>query len=406
MVSIMDLTKKIEILTSSAKYDASCSSSGSSRKSGSGLGNTNASGICHSFTSDGRCVSLLKILLTNICIYDCKYCINRRSNNIERTILKPDEIADITINFYKRNYIEGLFLSSGIIKSPDYTINLLIETLTILRKKYNFNGYIHAKTPPGASKDLIDRLGLLADRLSINIEMPSNSTLKLLAPDKNGEKIFDTMKYIKEKKKDKKFTCAGQTTQMIIGASKDNDYQIMKISEGLYEKYKLKRVYYSAYIPVNNDNLLPSIEKPPLKRENRLYQADWLIRYYGFKSNELLNENNPNFHLHLDPKLFYALNNFEKYPVEINNCNYETLLRVPGIGITSAKKIISTRKVVKLDFDTLKRIGVVLKRAKYFITCNGKYYEEIGIYQKERIINKLLSYETIKQLSLFGEEHE
>lgn len=401
----MNIEEKLSILAESAKYDASCSSSGSNRKNEGGTGNGHISGICHSFTSDGRCVSLLKILMTNACMYDCKYCINRKSNNIKRAILTPEEIANLTINFYKRNYIEGLFLSSAIIKDADYTMKLMIETIYLLRNKYKFNGYIHTKCIPGSSKYLIDELGKLSDRMSANIELPSNNNLKLLAPDKKSNNIFGAMTEIKnERENNRKFVPAGQSTQMIIGASDDSDYQIINLTEGLYNKFDLKRVYYSAYVPVNVDRNLPAIKTPPLKRENRLYQADWLLRFYGFKANELLTPKNPNFNLLIDPKANYALNNIDNYPIEINTADYKDILRVPGIGVTSAKRIMMTRKVAHLDFDTLKRIGVVLKRAKYFITCDGKYYSKTGTFKKDIIYRQILLEGNIKQLSLFHDE--
>ena len=401
----MNIEEKLSILAESAKYDASCSSSGSNRKNEGGTGNGHISGICHSFTSDGRCVSLLKILMTNACMYDCKYCINRKSNNIKRAILTPEEIANLTINFYKRNYIEGLFLSSAIIKDADYTMKLMIETIYLLRNKYKFNGYIHTKCIPGSSKYLIDELGKLSDRMSANIELPSNNNLKLLAPDKKSNNIFGAMSEIKnERENNRKFVPAGQSTQMIIGASDDSDYQIINLTEGLYNKFDLKRVYYSAYVPVNVDRNLPAIKTPPLKRENRLYQADWLLRFYGFKANELLTPKNPNFNLLIDPKANYALNNIDNYPIEINTADYKDILRVPGIGVTSAKRIMMTRKVAHLDFDTLKRIGVVLKRAKYFITCDGKYYSKTGTFKKDIIYRQILLEGNIKQLSLFHDE--
>lgn len=401
----MNIEEKLSILAESAKYDASCSSSGSNRKNEGGMGNGHISGICHSFTSDGRCVSLLKILMTNACMYDCKYCINRKSNNIKRAILTPEEIANLTINFYKRNYIEGLFLSSAIIKDADYTMKLMIEAIYLLRNKYKFNGYIHTKCIPGSSKYLIDELGKLSDRMSANIELPSNNNLKLLAPDKKSNNIFGAMNEIKnERENNRKFVPAGQSTQMIIGASDDSDYQIINLTEGLYNKFDLKRVYYSAYVPVNVDRNLPAIKTPPLKRENRLYQADWLLRFYGFKANELLTPKNPNFNLLIDPKANYALNNIDNYPIEINTADYKDILRVPGIGVTSAKRIMMTRKVAHLDFDTLKRIGVVLKRAKYFITCDGKYYSKTGVFKKDIIYRQILLEGNIKQLSLFHDE--
>ena len=401
----MNIEEKLSILAESAKYDASCSSSGSNRKNEGGTGNGHISGICHSFTSDGRCVSLLKILMTNACMYDCKYCINRKSNNIKRAILTPEEIANLTINFYKRNYIEGLFLSSAIIKDADYTMKLMIEAIYLLRNKYKFNGYIHTKCIPGSSKYLIDELGKLSDRMSANIELPSNNNLKLLAPDKKSNNIFGAMSEIKnERENNRKFVPAGQSTQMIIGASDDSDYQIINLTEGLYNKFDLKRVYYSAYVPVNVDRNLPAIKTPPLKRENRLYQADWLLRFYGFKAKELLTPKNPNFNLLIDPKANYALNNIDNYPIEINTADYKDILRVPGIGVTSAKRIMMTRKVAHLDFDTLKRIGVVLKRAKYFITCDGKYYSKTGTFKKDIIYRQILLEGNIKQLSLFHDE--
>ena len=401
----MNIEEKLSILAESAKYDASCSSSGSNRKNEGGTGNGHISGICHSFTSDGRCVSLLKILMTNACMYDCKYCINRKSNNIKRAILTPEEIANLTINFYKRNYIEGLFLSSAIIKDADYTMKLMIEAIYLLRNKYKFNGYIHTKCIPGSSKYLIDELGKLSDRMSANIELPSNNNLKLLAPDKKSNNIFGAMSEIKnERENNRKFVPAGQSTQMIIGASDDSDYQIINLTEGLYNKFDLKRVYYSAYVPVNVDRNLPVIKTPPLKRENRLYQADWLLRFYGFKANELLTPKDPNFNLLIDPKANYALNNIDNYPIEINTADYKDILRVPGIGVTSAKRIMMTRKVAHLDFDTLKRIGVVLKRAKYFITCDGKYYSKTGVFKKDIIYRQILLEGNIKQLSLFHDE--
>lgn len=401
----MNIEEKLSILAESAKYDASCSSSGSNRKNEGGMGNGHISGICHSFTSDGRCVSLLKILMINACMYDCKYCINRKSNNIKRAILTPEEIANLTINFYKRNYIEGLFLSSAIIKDADYTMKLMIEAIYLLRKEYKFNGYIHTKCIPGSSKYLIDELGKLSDRMSANIELPSNNNLKLLAPDKKSNNIFGAMCEIKnERENNRKFVPAGQSTQMIIGASDDSDYQIINLTEGLYNKFDLKRVYYSAYVPVNVDRNLPAIKTPPLKRENRLYQADWLLRFYGFKANELLTPKDPNFNLLIDPKANYALNNIDNYPIEINTADYKDILRVPGIGVTSAKRIMMTRKVAHLDFDTLKRIGVVLKRAKYFITCDGKYYSKTGVFKKDIIYRQILLEGNIKQLSLFHDE--
>lgn len=414
----MDTLDKLKILADSAKYDASCSSSGSNRKNTkNGIGNGNVSGICHSWGADGRCISLLKILFSNCCMYDCKYCINRCTNSVKRATFTPREVADLTINFYKRNYIEGLFLSSAVIKSPDYTMEMLIQTISILRNEYNFNGYIHCKTIPGCSKELIDKLGVLVDRLSINIELPSNTSLKLLAPQKEKTGILAPMSYvsngIKQNKLEKSkfkpnFVPAGQTTQLIVGATPESDLKILKLSEGLYQKLNLKRVYYSAYVSVNNDKNLPTLESPPLLRENRLYQADWLLRFYGFKADELLNENHPNFNHILDPKCDWALRNIDKFPIEINTADYLTLLRIPGIGVISAKKIIRARREFLLDFASLKKLGVVLKRAKYFITCKGKYFDKVYKFNQNFIETNLiyqernnLSKPEFHQLSLF-----
>ncbi len=348
--------------------------------------------------ADGRCISLLKILMSNACIYDCKYCINRCTNSVKRATFTPREIADLTIAFYKRNYIEGLFLSSAVIKNPDYTMELLYEAIFILRKEYNFNGYIHVKTIPGASKELIDKLGLLVDRTSINIELPSNDSLKLLAPQKEKVGILTPMQYIskeisiskQEKSKHKeKFVPAGQTTQLIVGATPETDLKIMKLSESLYNKLSLKRVYYSAYVSINEDSNLPALSSPPLLRENRLYQADWLIRFYGFKIDDLLDETHPNFHTMLDPKCDWALRNLQHFPVEINKADYNTLLKVPGIGVISAKRIITARREFNLTFENLKKLGIVLKRARYFITCNGKYYDPIKHFNENFIAQNL-----------------
>lgn len=396
----MTLEEKLKILADSAKYDASCSSSGSTRKNTGGIGNAAVNGICHSFASDGRCISLLKILMTNACIYDCKYCINRRSNNVPRAIFTPEEICEITINFYKRNYIEGLFLSSAIIKSPDYTMERLIETIYLLRYKYKFNGYIHAKAIPGASPYLIKKLGSLVDRLSTNIELPTDTSLKMLAPDKKTKDINNSMITIRNNIS-KTFAPAGSSTQMIIGATKDSDKDILEKSANMYKYFHLKRVFYSAYIPVNQDKLLPSISIPPLKRENRLYQADWLLRFYKFRVDELFDNNN-NFNYLVDPKTDWALRHLEEFPKEINKVSFNELIRIPGIGITSAKKIVSARKVFKIEFKDLKNMGVSLKKAKYFITCNNKYFNNLSYLNKEFITINLLN-DDIKerQLSLF-----
>ena len=396
----MTLEEKLKILADSAKYDASCSSSGSTRKNTGGIGNAAVNGICHSFASDGRCISLLKILMTNACIYDCKYCINRRSNNVPRAIFTPIEICEITINFYKRNYIEGLFLSSAIIKSPDYTMERLIETIYLLRYKYKFNGYIHAKAIAGASPYLIKKLGSLVDRLSTNIELPTDTSLKMLAPDKKTKDINNSMITIRNNIS-KTFVPAGSSTQMIIGATKDSDKDILEKSANMYKYFHLKRVFYSAYIPVNQDKMLPSISIPPLKRENRLYQADWLLRFYKFRVDELFDNNN-NFNYLVDPKTDWALRHLEEFPKEINKVSFNELIRIPGIGITSAKKIVSARKVFKIEFKDLKNMGVSLKKAKYFITCNNKYFNNLSYLNKEFITINLLN-DDIKerQLSLF-----
>jgi len=370
----MDLMEKLTILTDSAKYDAACTSSGADRP-----GKTVAAGCCHSFAADGRCISLLKVLMTNHCIYDCKYCVNRASNDCRRTAFTPEELAGLTIEFYRRNYIEGLFLSSGVIRSPDYTMEQMIQTLQLLRYRHNFWGYIHAKTIPGSSPELVRRLGLLADRISINVELPSEQSLRLLAPHKKREAIFSPMKQIHQElrqnrqdlivyKKAKPFAPAGQATQMIVGASPETDYQIITLAAAMYHKYSLKRVFYSAYIPTVADSLLPALDvKPPLLREHRLYQADWLMRKYGFGAEEILSPETPNFNPYLDPKCNWAINNMQEFPVDVNTAALDALLRVPGIGPTSARRILVARKNGRLGLAELKRIGVVLKRAQYFI---------------------------------------
>jgi putative DNA modification/repair radical SAM protein len=405
----MDIKEKLRILADSAKYDVSCSSSGSNRKSKkSDIGNVASSGICHSFASDGRCISLLKILMTNACIYDCKYCLNRKSNDIKRAIFTPEEICEVTMNFYRRNYIEGLFLSSGIIKDPDYTMELMIRAISMLRNKYHFGGYIHAKAIPGASEKLLKDLGNLVDRMSANIELPTENGLRLLAPNKNQDAVSSVMSYVKENRS-KKYVPAGQSTQMIVGATGETDLDIMNKSESMYNKFDLKRVFYSAYVPVNKDSLLPSLEKPPLKRENRLYQADWLLRFYNFKVSDLLDSSNPNFNILIDPKADYALRHLDEFPKEINDSSFYDLLKVPGIGVTSAKRIVSCRRNFKIRFEDLKRMGVVLKRAKYFIVCDGKYFVDFDFFRKDYIQNNLILEENVAvksnvtQLSLFNE---
>ena len=410
--------EKLKILGESAKYDASCTSSGVSRRGSDGVGNAFYGGLCHSFAADGRCISLLKILMTNFCLFDCKYCVNRRSNDVPRARFTPDEIADLTINFYRRNYIEGLFLSSGIIQSPDYTCEQMIEAISILRNKYKFYGYIHAKAIPGADPELINRLGTLADRISVNIELPSQKSLNALAPDKSKSSILLPMGHITNKIKQNsyeivkyksapKFAPAGQSTQMIIGATPDTDFQILRLSEAMYGKYSLKRVFYSAYIPVGDQKLLPPAgTKPPLLREHRLYQADWLLRFYGFKAEEILDEQHQDFNPLLDPKCNWALHHPECFPVEVNKAPYETLLRVPGIGVKSAQRITAARRQSKLDYPDLGKLGVVLKRAVYFILCCGKRAEGL-IVTEAGIMRQLMSASTVKELEQkgsFGEQ--
>lgn len=409
----MELAKKIEILAESAKYDVSCSSSGVTDNTRNGtVGSTSAAGICHSFTSDGRCVSLLKLLFTNACIFDCHYCINRKSNTIPRATFTPQEVADLTMDFYMRNYIEGLFLSSAIIKNVDYTSELLIKTLKILRYEKGFKGYIHVKAIPGADEKLIEELGYLADRMSINVELPSRESLKLLAPDKDPFALYKPMKQITHKKhelaqvpalrKQASFVPAGQSTQMIIGASPESDHAIVKIAENLYQKYELKRVYYSAYIPVNQDSLLPAITTdPPLLREHRLYQADWLLRFYRFSADEILSEDKPNFNLYLDPKANWAVQHYEQFPIDVQTASYDQLLRIPGIGPKSALNILKARKYYQLHLTDLKKLGVVIKRAQYFVSCNGARQAGL-IHDPEWVIASLISsrqYETLKQVN-------
>jgi hypothetical protein len=382
----MRLLEKLQILAASAKYDASCSSSGSGRSNRpGGVGNAFLPGICHSWSDDGRCISLLKILFTNACIYDCKYCINRRSNDIKRASFTPEELCELTMQFYRRNYIEGLFLSSAVMKSPDYTMELLVRTLKKLRNEYRFNGYIHVKGIPGADVRLVHEAGLLADRISVNIELPTRNSLMLLAPQKDPVSIFGPMHYVSERimearepvlyRAGQNFAPAGQSTQMIVGATPDSDYTILSLAERLYSRYRLKRVYYSAYVPVNVDENLPAISTaPPLMREHRIYQADWLLRFYGFSAAELLDEAHPNLDIRLDPKCDWALRHLDLFPVEINRAPLEMLLRVPGIGYKMAARIVRARRIGPLSFEDLKRMRVVLKRARYFITCSGKYY--------------------------------
>lgn len=465
VVENLSLEEKLTILSDAAKYDVSCTSSGVERKGKNGAtGNTSAAGICHSFSADGRCISLLKILFTNECIYDCKYCLNRKSNDTLRTSFTPEEVYELTMQFYRRNYIEGLFLSSGISKNPNETMERLYRTLLLLRRKHHFNGYIHVKAIPGAAPELIEMTGFLADRMSANLELPTAAGLEEFAPNKTRKMILSPMRQIQlgigEKNKSgihrigsngqdrrllsyksaytdskkmipampdkneltvisgrtgkKNFVPAGQSTQMIVGATRENDYQILSVAQELYHKFDMKRVFYSAYVALNEESNLPAIgTKPPLLREHRLYQADWLMRFYGFEAGELLSEERPNFNLYLDPKCEWALRHLEYFPVEINQASYAMLLRVPGIGVKSAGRIIMARKSCRLTFENLKRIGVVLKRAHYFITCGGKLMYQTKI-DEDYITRKILELDhrknweldynmTFRQLSLFDD---
>lgn len=470
MMKDLTLQEKLNILADAAKYDVACTSSGSDRRGKKGfLGNSVASGICHSFSSDGRCISLLKILLSNECIFDCKYCLNRASNDRIRATFTPEEICTLVIEFYRRNYIEGLFLSSGIVKSPEYTMELIYQTLFLLRTKYHFNGYIHVKAIPGASEELVSRLGYLADRMSVNIELPTKEGLQTLAPHKNHKTLVKPIRQIQDgimehrlaigksasmdrsysnqrlrhsifrdnpyerltssssllsesglrppvPSRKQSFVPAGQSTQMIIGATGENDLQLLKTTQRLYQQYDLKRVFFSAYIPINTDSALPDPDTPPpLLREHRLYQADWLLRFYGFHAEELLSEQNPNFNVLLDPKCDWALRHLELFPMEIHTASYEDLLRVPGLGTKSAIRIVKARKQGHLDFTHLKKMGVVLKRAKYFITCNGRMMHSFAL-NEDFITRQLLGEDarknweiehpqTYRQLSLFDDFH-
>lgn len=418
----MNLLDKLTILTDAAKYDASCTSSGVIRGSRPGMiGNTSSSiaGCCHSFSADGRCISLLKVLMTNYCVYDCKYCINRRSNDTRRTAFTPRELAELTVQFYRRNYIEGLFLSSGVLRDPDYTTLRMIETLRLLRREFAFNGYIHAKAIPGTSPELVQQLGYLADRLSVNIELPSQKGLASLAPDKSKAAILAPMRLIEAQGRQNKeelvkyrhapaFAPAGQSTQLIVGATEDSDRHILHLTESLYERYRLKRVFYSAYVPVVENPLLPDLHtKPPLLREHRLYQADWLLRFYGFRADELLDDQHPNFDPLLDPKCYWAITHPEQFPVEIMTADLGRLLRVPGIGPTGARRILSARRTGLLHFDDLKKMGIVLKRAQFFILCGGRMREGLHFtadtlaFQLQAVERGSLPASAAQQLSLF-----
>lgn len=415
-----EILEKLKTLAESAKYDVSCASSGTTRKNiPGGIGSTAGWGICHSFTEDGRCVSLLKIMLTNYCIYDCAYCINRRTNDIRRATFAVDELVELTIEFYRRNYIEGLFLSSGVINNPDYTMERMVRVVKELRTVHKFNGYIHMKSIPGSSQQLVHEAGLYADRLSVNIEIPTEQNLKMLAPEKDHESVYKPMLYIQqgvlesteERQKHRsapRFAPAGQSTQMIIGATDENDNQILQTSAALYQRPSMKRVYYSGYIPVNSyDSRLPALKQAPLVRENRLYQADWLLRFYEFKVDEIVDEKNPDLDLEIDPKLAWALRHPEHFPVDINKADYSMILRIPGIGVKSAKLIVVSRRYAKLKSADLKKIGVVMKKAQYFITCNELAAQNVNDTSPE-YVRRLLTEKKMpkgkdnrQQLSLF-----
>lgn len=409
------IQEKLEILADAAKYDVSCSSSGSKRKNtAKGLGNSNGVGICHTYTQDGRCVSLLKILLTNYCIFDCAYCVSRKSNDVKRAAFTVDEVVDLTISFYRRNYIEGLFLSSGIFKNADYTMERLVRIAKKLRTEHKFNGYIHLKAIPGASDELIHEAGLYADRLSVNLEMPSERSLKKVAPEKSYADAYQPMNYLMETiagmkaekkviKKAPDFAPAGQSTQMVIGASPENDLDILSLADSLYKEQKLKRVYYSGYVPISDDNRLPALAAPPTKRENRLYQADWLMRFYGFDKTEIVDQQHPNLDMEVDPKLSYALRHPELFPVDVNTASKEMLLRIPGIGVKGVNRIIKSRRFNSLRREHLKKMGIVWKRAKYFLTTADRSFIELN-WKPEQLRQQIIWDQRPKganQLALF-----
>jgi len=410
------VTEKLAILADAAKYDVSCASSGSNRKNTKdGLGNSRGMGICHTYTQDGRCVSLLKILLTNYCIFDCAYCVSRRSNDIKRAAFTVQEVVDLTINFYKRNYIEGLFLSSGIFKNADYTMERLVRIAKKLRTEHKFNGYIHLKAIPGASDELIHEAGLYADRLSVNLEIPSEESLKKVAPEKDYASAYQPMNFLAESitgyKEEKKtlrsaptFTPGGQSTQLVVGATPEKDYHILHLADSLYQQQQLRRVYYSGYVPISNDQRLPVLQSPPLVRENRLYQADWLLRSYGFDVHELVDEQNLDLDQEVDPKLGYALRHPEQFPININTAPYELVLRIPGVGVKSAQKIVQARRFGKLRAEHLRKIGIVWKRARYFLITADPDFRWLGFHPehlKQRILNER-SRKHSSQLTLFG----
>lgn len=409
--------EKLSILADAAKYDASCSSSGSKRANkDKGLGNAEGRGICHSYTEDGRCVSLLKILFSNVCIYDCAYCVSRRSNDVQRASFTVQEVVSLTLNFYRRNFIEGLFLSSGIFRNADATMEKLVRVAKTLRNEHNFNGYIHLKAIPGASEDLLHEAGLYADRLSVNIEIPSETSLQRVAPEKNYSDIIMPMNFLtgertrlaEERRTIRSapsFMPAGQSTQLIVGASPDNDWQILKLADGLYRQQKLKRVYYSGYVPIQTDNRVPLLSAPPLLRENRVYQADWLLRFYRFSLDEIVTPEAPDLDLEVDPKLGYALRNPHLFPVDINRAEYEMILRVPGIGVKSAKKIVSARRFQRITWDNLKAFGVAAKRARFFIICPGLSAPRDWdtAHLRRQLIAPAIQPVASTQLSLFGQ---
>jgi putative DNA modification/repair radical SAM protein len=414
------ITEKLEILADAAKYDVSCSSSGSKRDNkNKGIGDAKGMGICHAYTEDGRCVSLLKILLTNHCIFDCAYCVSRKSNDVKRAAFTVQEVVDLTINFYRRNYIEGLFLSSGIFSSADYTMERLVRIAKKLRIEHNFNGYIHLKAIPGASDELLKEAGLYADRLSVNVEMPTEQSLKLLAPDKNHKDVIKPMEYLKDEiinyKEERKtslkvplFAPAGQSTQMVIGATPENDMEVLGMADYFYQKMNLKRVYYSGYVPISNDNRLPAMGTPvPMIRENRLYQADWLIRFYGFKVNEIVGPEQPHLDMDIDPKLNWALRHLDQFPLDINTADRELIMRVPGIGVQNANKIVAARKFSKLSAEHLQKMGIAYNRAKYFLASKNPFAPQRD-YTSMQIREQILQIQNSKyqrnfspQLTLF-----
>ena len=410
--------EKLRILADAAKYDVSCSSSGSKRKNeNKGLGNSTGMGICHTYTQDGRCVSLLKLLLTNYCIFDCAYCVSRRSNDVKRAAFTVQEVVDLTINFYRRNYIEGLFLSSGIFKDPDYTMERLVRIAKKLRTEHKFNGYIHLKAIPGASEELLNEAALYADRLSVNIEIPSEMSLKKIAPEKNYKEVLEPMETLKEgilaskeerskSTKAPKYAPAGQSTQLVVGATPENDLTVLSLADDLYKGKNLKRVYYSGYVPISDDNRLPALAAPPLVRENRLYQADWLLRFYQFDLTDIVDSKHPDLDLEVDPKLSYALRHPEFFPVDVNTADYEHILRIPGVGVKSAKRIVAARRFGKLRSHDLKKMGVVLKRAKFFFTCADSEHRYLGLnpdsVRRQIVRTSASKWRKESQLSLFG----